>query len=63
MMKCKSMVLSQRILSAYVHICNLFNLGRHLVSVANYRFFRQHALAFWRTAVAIKDANLSFIRS
>jgi len=31
----------------------LFNLGRHLVSAKNYRFFRQRAFATWEEAAAI----------
>ena len=43
MRKLKSMEQAQRFLSAHAAVYNLFNLGRHLVSAENYRFFRQRA--------------------
>jgi putative transposase len=53
MRKFKSMKQAQRFLCAHAAVCNLFNLGRHLVSAENYRFFRQRAFASWEKAVAI----------
>jgi putative transposase len=53
MRKFKSMEQAQRFLNAHVAVCNLFNLGRHLVSAENYRFFRQRAFSSWEKAVAI----------
>ena len=42
-----------RTLSAHAEVYNLFNLGRHLLSVKNYRMFRVSALASWNSVVAI----------
>jgi putative transposase len=53
MRKFKSMEQAQRFLNAHAAVYNLFNLGRHLVSAENYRFFRQRAFASWERAVAI----------
>lgn len=53
MRKFKSMQQAQRFLNAHAAVYNLFNLGRHLVSAKNYRFFRQRAFASWERAVAI----------
>jgi putative transposase len=53
MRKFKSMEQAQRFLNAHAAVCNLFNLGRHLVSAENYRFFRQRAFSSWEKAVAI----------
>jgi len=44
---------AQRFLGAHAAVYNLFNLGRHLVSAENYRFFRQRAVASWEKVVAI----------
>jgi putative transposase len=44
---------AQRFLNAHAAVHNLFNLGRHLVSVENYRYFRLRAFATWEKAVAI----------
>jgi putative transposase len=52
MRKFKSMEQAQRFLGAHTAVYNLFNLGRHLVSAENYRFFRQRAFAYWKSAVA-----------
>ena len=49
----KSMHQAQRFLAAHAAVSNLFNLGRHLVSVENYRYFRLRVFAFWGKAVAI----------
>ncbi len=53
MRKFKSVEQAQRFLGAHAAVYNLFNLGRHLVSADNYRFFRQRAFASWESAVAI----------
>src|SRR6056300_761265 len=53
MRKFKSMEQAQRFLGAHAAVYNLFNLGRHLVSAENYRFFRQRAFATWEEAAAI----------
>ena len=53
MRKFKSVEQTQRFLGTHAAIYNLFNLGRHLVSSKNYRFFRQRALASWEKAVAM----------
>jgi putative transposase len=53
MRKFKSVEQAQRFLNAHAAVYNLFNLGRHLVSADNYRFFRQRAFASWESAVAI----------
>lgn len=44
---------AQRFLNVHAVVYNLFNLGRHLVSAENYRYFRLHAFASWEKAVAI----------
>jgi putative transposase len=41
MRKFKSMHQGQRFLGAHAAVYNLFNLGRHLVSAENYRFFER----------------------
>jgi len=53
MRKFKSMEQAQRFLNVHSVVYNLFNLGRHLVSAENYRYFRLHAFASWEKAVAI----------
>ena len=53
MRKFKSMHQAQRFLGAHAAVYNLFNLGRHLVSSENYRYFRLRAFATWEKAVAI----------
>jgi putative transposase len=45
MRKFKSMEQAQRFLNAHAAVHNLVNLGRHLVSAENYRYFRLRA--FW----------------
>ena len=42
----------QRFLTVHSAVYNLFNVGRHLVSAKNYRFFRLRAFASWNCAVA-----------
>ena len=53
MRKFKSMEQAPRFLSAYAAVYNLFNLGPHLVSAENYRYFRQRAFATWENAEGI----------
>lgn len=53
MRKFKSVEQAQRFLGAHAAVYNLFNLGRHLVSAKNYRYFRLRAFASWENAVAI----------
>ncbi len=44
----KSTRQAQRFLGTHAAVYNLFNLGRHLISAKNYRFFRQRAFASWK---------------
>ena len=53
MRKFKSMHQAQRFLGVHAAVYNLFNLGRHLVSAENYRYFRLRAFASWEKAVAM----------
>ena len=53
MRKFKSVKQAQRFLGAHAAVYNLFNLGRHLVSAKNYRYFRLRAFASWEKAVAM----------
>ena len=53
MRKFKSMHQAQRFLGAHASVYNLFNLGRHLVSAENYRYFRTRSFATWEKAVAV----------
>jgi len=48
----KSIVQAQRFPGVHSAVCNLFNLGRHLISAKNYRLFRLRAFASWLSAVA-----------
>ncbi len=52
MRRFKSMQQAQRFLTVHAAVYNLFNLGRHLVSAKNYRFFRLRAFASWTCAAA-----------
>ena len=52
MRRFKSMRQAQRFLAVHAAVHNLFNLGRHLVSAKNYRFFRLRAFASWKYAAA-----------
>ncbi|MFT4712299.1 MAG: putative transposase [Candidatus Azotimanducaceae bacterium] len=45
MRKFKSMEQAQRFLNAHAAVHNLVNLGRHLVSAENYRYFRLRAFS------------------
>jgi putative transposase len=51
MRKFKSMEQAQRSLGAHAAVYNLTNLGRHLVSAANSRYFRLRAFTIWESAV------------
>jgi putative transposase len=51
MRKFKSIGQAQRFLNTHAAVYNLFNLGRHLVSAKNYRYFRVRAFASWEKAV------------
>jgi putative transposase len=53
MRKFKSIHQAQRFLGAHAAGYNLLNLGRHLKSAENYRYFRLRAFASWESAVAI----------
>ena len=53
MRKFKSIEQAQRFLGAHDAVYNLFNLGRHLVSAENYRYFRVRAFASWKCAAAM----------
>jgi putative transposase len=52
MRKFKSIEPAQRFLAAHAAVHDLFNLGKHLVSAENYRYFRLRASALWESAVA-----------
>ncbi len=52
MRRFKSTQQAQRFLSVHAAVYNLFNLGRHLTSAKNYRFFRMRAFASWKYAAA-----------
>ena len=50
MRRFKSMQQVQRFLTVHAAVHNVFNLGRHLVSAKNYRFFRLRAFTSWSHA-------------
>mgnify|MGYP001814689491 FL=1 len=50
MRRFKSTHQAQRFLGTHAAIYNLFNLGRHLMSVRHYRSFRRRAFAAWDRA-------------
>ncbi len=52
MRRFKSLQQAQRFLTVHAAVYNLFNLGRHLVSAKNYRFFRLRAFVSWKYAAA-----------
>ena len=52
MRRFKSTQQAQRFLTTHAAVHNLFNLGRHLVSAKNYRFFRLRAFVSWNYATA-----------
>lgn len=47
MRRFKSMRQYQRFLMVHAAVNNLFNLGRHLISAKNYRYFCSRAFASW----------------
>ena len=49
----KSMKQAQRFLNVHAAVYNLFNLGRHLVSAVNYRYFRLRSFASWKNAAMV----------
>ncbi len=49
----KPMLQAQCFLGAHGLVYNLFNLGRHLASAGNYRYFRLRAFATWEKAVVM----------
>jgi putative transposase len=51
MRKSKPMHQAQRFLSTHAAVYNLFNLGPHLVSAENYRYFRLRAFVSWEKAL------------
>jgi putative transposase len=53
MRKFKSAAKAQRFLGAHATVCNLFNLGRHLVLAEIYQYFRLGAFASWKNAAAM----------
>jgi len=52
MRRFKSVVQAQRFLSIHAAVCNLFNLGRHLISAKIYRLLRLRAFTSWKSVVA-----------
>ena len=53
MRRFKSSHQAQRFLGVHASVCNLFNLGRHLVSANHYRQLGESAFASWRCATAL----------
>ncbi len=53
MRRFKSIEQGQRFLSVNAAVYNLFNLGRHLISAKNYRYFRLRAFATWEKTASI----------
>ncbi len=51
MRRFRSMQQAQRFLTVHAAVYDLFNLGRHLVSAKNYRFFRSRA---FRLGIALQ---------
>ncbi len=51
MRRFKSIIQAQRFLGVHSAVCNLFNLGRHLISASHYRLFRMRAFASWKSVV------------
>ncbi len=52
MRRFKSKQQAQRFLTVHAAVYDVFNLGRHLVSAKNYRFFRSRAFSSWNCATA-----------
>ena len=53
MRKFKSVEQAQRFAGAHAAVHNLFNIGRHLVSAENYRYFRLRAFVSWGKVAGI----------
>jgi len=53
MRKFNSMEQTQRFLDVHASVCNLFNLGRHMVLAITYQLFRLCAFVSWEKAAAI----------
>ncbi len=53
MRRFKTVQQAQRFLNIHAAVCNLFNLGRHLVSAQHYRQLREGAFASWKCAAAL----------
>ena len=51
MRRFKSVGQAQRFLGVHAAVCNLFNLGRHLIRAENYRNLRVHAFSEWSRVV------------
>ena len=51
MRRFKSMKHAQRFLNVHAAVQNLFNLGRHIISAKNYRYFRSRAFSSWDAVV------------
>ena len=51
--KFKSVKQAQRFLTIHAAVCNLFNLGRHLVAAETYRYFRLRSFASWKNAAMV----------
>ncbi len=52
MRKFKSFRHAQQFLGVHAAVCNVFNLGRHLVRAKHYRKLREGAFGLWTTVVA-----------
>jgi putative transposase len=52
MRRFKSVQQAQRFLTVHAAVCNLFNLGRHLISAKHYSLIRMRAFASWKSVVA-----------
>ncbi len=52
MRRFKSLQQAQLFLTVHAAVYKLFNLGRHLVSAKNDRFFRLHTLVSWNLVAA-----------
>ncbi|MBL4682450.1 MAG: IS6 family transposase [Pseudomonadales bacterium] len=53
MRRFKSMKQAQGFFNTHAAVCNLFNLGRHLVSAETYRYFRLRTFASWKNAAMV----------
>ena len=53
MRKFKSVKQAKRFLTIHAAVCNLFNLGRHLLAAETYRYFRLRSFASWKNAAMV----------